>query len=66
VVPAYGPDAAHNAQVSAAYAQHLPATSEAAVDDLLAARLPDGSPLAVEVDTDFYFLCSVVSPNAAP
>jgi hypothetical protein len=37
----------------AAYAAHLPLKSEAAVDALVA------SPLAAEIDTNFYFLCSV-------
>jgi hypothetical protein len=66
IVPAYGADAGHNAVVSAAYAHYLPATSEEAVNDLLAVQLPDGSPVAVKIDAEFYFLCSVVSPNAAP
>lgn len=65
VMPNYTGDATHDAAVSAAYATYLPATSEDAVDELLGATLPDGSPLAVEIDTDFYFLCAVVSPNAA-
>jgi hypothetical protein len=65
VVPAYTGDATHDALVAAAYASRLPAKSEAAVDALLAARLPDGSPVAQEIDTQFYFLCAVVSSNAA-
>ncbi len=65
VVPAYGSDSAHNDQVSQAYAAHLPAKSETAVDALLGDSLPDGSPIAVEVDTNFYFLCAVVNPHAA-
>lgn len=64
VVPALGNDPGHNAKVEAAYAAHLPAKSESEVDALLASHLDDGSPLAVEVDTHFYFLCAVVSPNA--
>ncbi len=43
----------------AAYAAMLPMTSEAAVD----AAVDSG--VAQEIDTQFYFLCSVVSPNAA-
>jgi len=65
VVPAYNGDAGHDAQVTAAYATHIPTKSEQAVDALLGTRLDDGSPVAVEIDTHFYFLCAVVSPNAA-
>jgi hypothetical protein len=43
----------------AAYAAMLPMTSEAAVDAAVDAGV------AQEIDTQFYFLCSVVSPNAA-
>jgi hypothetical protein len=43
----------------AAYAARLPLRSEAAVDALV----DDG--LAIEVDTNFYFLCSVVNGHAA-
>jgi len=42
-----------------AYAAHLPVRSEADVDALVA------SGLATEIDTQFYFLCSVVNGNAA-
>ena len=69
VVPAYsfitGGDPANDGAVAAAYASHLPAKSEAAVDALVDSTLPDGSPVAVEIDTDFYFLCAVVNPRAA-
>jgi len=67
VVPAYTGDATHDALVAEHYASLLPAKSEAAVDVLLAARLPlpDGSPVAQEIDTQSYFLCAVVSSNAA-
>ncbi len=40
------------------YASRLPVKSEAGVDALI----DDG--LAAEIDTHFYFLCAVVSPNA--
>jgi hypothetical protein len=66
VIPAYNGDAAHDAQVNTAYAAHIPAKSEAEVDALLDSRLPSGAPVAVEIDTHFYFLCAVVSPNAMP
>jgi hypothetical protein len=66
VAPAYTGDATHDAALSAAYAAYLPVTSEAAVDALLSAPpLPDGSPLAVEIDSHSYFLCAVVNPHAA-
>ena len=65
VIPAYNGNAAHDDAVGAAYAAALPTTSEAAVDALLAKTLGDGSPVAVEIDTHFYFLCAVVSPTAA-
>lgn len=69
VAPAYsfftGGDPANDDAVGAAYASHLPAKSEADVDALLDSTLPDGSPVAIEVDTDFYFLCAVVNRAAA-
>lgn len=43
----------------AEYAARLPMKSEAEIDQAIA----DG--LAVEIDTQFYFICAVVSPNAA-
>jgi hypothetical protein len=42
-----------------AYATHLPVRSEADVDKLL------DTGLATEIDTHFYFLCSVVNGHAA-
>jgi len=42
----------------AEYASHLPAKSEADAEALVELGL------AVEIDTHFYFLCSVVNPNA--
>jgi len=65
VIPAYNQDPVHDAAVSAAYANHLPIQSEADVDAVLQETLPDHSPLAVEIDTEFYFLCAVVDPHAA-
>ncbi len=64
VIPAYNGNALHDALVSAAYAAQLPTKSEAAVDALLATTV-GGGPVAIEIDTHFYFLCAVVSPNAA-
>jgi hypothetical protein len=70
VLPAYsfltGGDPANDAAVTAAYAAHIPTKSEAAVEDLLSSTLPDGSPVAIEIDTHFYFLCAVVNHHAAP
>lgn len=66
VVPNYTSDSAHNSDVTTAYAAHIPTKSEDAVNDLLAETLPDGSHIAVKINTNFYFLCAVVSPNAAP
>jgi hypothetical protein len=65
VVPAYTGNPAHDALVNADYAAQLPATSEAAVYGLVASTLPDGSPVAVMIDTHFYFVCAVVNPHAA-
>jgi hypothetical protein len=69
VVPAYsfitGGDPANDEAVAAAYASHLPAKSESAVDALVDSTLADGSPVAIEIDTDFYFLCAVVNRRAA-
>ena len=69
VAPAYsfitGGNPANDDSVAAAYASHLPAKSELAVNELLESTLPDGSPVAVEIDTDSYFLCAVVNRRAA-
>jgi hypothetical protein len=69
VAPAYsfltGGDPANDDAVAAAFASHLPAKSEAAVDALVEQTLPDGTPVAVEIDTNSYFLCSVVNRRAA-
>jgi hypothetical protein len=59
VVPNYTSDAAHNAAVNAAYLSQLPLKSETAVDAFIDAGY------AVEVDTHFYFLCSVVNAHAS-
>jgi len=65
VLPAYTGDAAHDALVTATYAAYIPAKSEEAVEDLASATLPDGSPVAIMIDTHFYFICAVVNPHAA-
>ncbi len=64
VVPAYNGDAAHDAAIDALYKEHLPLTSEADMDAFLALRLPGGMPVAIEVDTHFFFLCPVVNAHA--
>ena len=64
VVPAYTGNPSHDAAVGGAYAAMLPVTSEEAMDSLLQNHLPDGSPVAVQIDTDFYFLCAVVNWHA--
>ena len=68
VAPAYsffsGGDPANDQAVGEAYAKHIPTKSELAVNELLESKLPDGSPVAIEVDTGSYFLCAVVNRNA--
>lgn len=66
VIPNYNHEPDHDAAVSQAYASHLPTKSEAAVDALLAAKDASGQPIAIEVDTHFYFLCAVVNPPRNP
>jgi hypothetical protein len=65
VIPAYSGNREHDSLVTQAYADHIPTKSEAAVDNLLAETLDDGSPVAIEIDTHFYFLCAVVNSKAA-
>ena len=55
VRPAYTGKADHDTAVSAAYSRLLPVQSTAEVRRLLRARLSDGSPLAVLVDTGVQF-----------
>jgi len=54
-----GNNPARDEAISAAYAAHLPATSEEAVDDLLNSTAPDGSPLAIRSDLGIYIRLSV-------
>ena len=65
VVPAYNGDAAHDAAVAVAYAGFLPTTSADAVQALLAATLPDGSPIAERIDVDYVFLAAIVNSHAS-
>ncbi len=68
VLPAYsfltGGNPANDAAIGAAYASQLPTKSESAVDELLGALL-GGQPIAIEIDTHFYFVCAVVEAHAA-
>ncbi len=66
VAPAYNGDATHDAAIGALYKANLPMKSETAVLDFLGMRLPSGAPVAVKIDTDFYFLCAVVPTAATP
>ena len=63
IAPNYTASATHNTAVNNAYKAALPLKSEAAVDAFLATKI-DGIPIAVEIDTGFYFLCAVVNTNA--
>ena len=65
VVPAYTGNAALDAEISAAYAAYLPVKSVADIQILLAATLPDGSPIAMQIDTDYAFLVAIVDSSAA-
>lgn len=55
VSPAYTGDARHDALVTQRYAALLPATSAWQVRRLLGARLADGTPVAENLDTKYYF-----------
>lgn len=55
----------NDATVLSTYSSLMPATSEAAVMALGALKLSDGSPVALIIDTHFFFLCAVVNPNAS-
>src|SRR5262245_21582451 len=69
VAPAYsfftGGDPAKDDEIGKAFAKQLPAKSEEAVDALVESTLPDGTPIAIEVDTGSYFLCAIVNRKAA-
>jgi hypothetical protein len=69
VAPAYsfvtGGDPAKDDEIGKAFAKQLPAKSESEVDALVDSTLPDGTPVAIEVDTGSYFLCAIVNRKAA-
>lgn len=60
VLPAYTENAAKDAEIAAAYAERLPATSIEAVRDLLRSTLSDGTPLAQVVDTNYVFTAPLI------
>ncbi len=60
VRPAYTGDAAHDHDVSVAYAAHLPTRSRREVERLLSRRMADDSPVATTVDTGFFFQGPIV------
>jgi hypothetical protein len=63
IMPNYTDNADHNAAVDAELETMLPAKSEAEVDAMLSTQV-DGMPLAIEIDTHFYFICDVVGDPA--
>jgi hypothetical protein len=63
VRPAYTGEEAHDASVTAAYAGRLPAKSSAAVAALLAARLNDGSPIAILADLNLQLTTPVIKEH---
>ncbi len=64
IVPAYNGNASHDAAIGALYKAALPLKSEDALLAFAGQHLPSGAPVAVKVDTHFYFLCAVVNANA--
>jgi len=63
IMPNYTGSPDHNTAVNATLRSLLPAKSETAVDALLSTQV-EGVPLAVEIDTHFYFICAVVNEHA--
>lgn len=63
IMPNYTGSAEHNIAVNTALKSLLPAKSEDAVNTLLSTQV-EGAPLAIKIDTHFYFICAVVSANA--
>jgi hypothetical protein len=63
IMPNYTSSADHNAAVNAMLRSLLPAMSEDAVNALLSTPV-EGVPLAIKIDTNFYFLCAVVNGHA--
>jgi hypothetical protein len=63
IMPNYTDNADHNEAVNSTLESMLPVMSEDGVDSLLSTQV-DGMPLAVEIDTEFYFICAVVNEHA--
>ena len=63
IMPNYTGDPTHNLAIDAALKTMLPAKSDDAVNTLLS-TLVDGAPIAIKIDTHFYFICAVVGQNA--
>jgi hypothetical protein len=55
-----GNDPVRDALLSSLYASRFPVTSVQAVNDLLGATMPDGSPMAIKIDAGFYIRLSVM------
>lgn len=55
VEPAYTGEVALDVQIQEVYLSMLPATSALQVNQLIASRLPDGSPVVTLTDLGFYF-----------
>jgi hypothetical protein len=64
IMPNYTASATHNMAVDAMLMSMLPVKSEDAVNELTSTMV-DGVPIANKIDTQFYFICDVVSSNAA-
>jgi hypothetical protein len=65
IAPAYTGNAVHDLAVSVVYASFLPIKSAEGVAELLAATMPDGSPVAEQFVEDYVFLAAIVNENAS-
>ena len=63
IMPNYTDNEEHNTAVNEMLQSLLPATSEDAVNNLLATEV-DGVPIANKINIHFYFICAVVGENA--
>lgn len=63
IMPNYTDSEEHNTAVNEKLQSLLPATSEDAVNNLLATEV-DGVPLANKINIHFYFICAVVGEHA--
>jgi len=62
VLPAYIGEPSKDAEISAAYAEKLPAQSGEAVRDLIGSTLADGTPIAEVIDTHYVFTAPLIRP----